>query len=263
MAATPPERLLDTSTGLNVAWRRLAAVTEKRVQRGICLMPALAPYIPNRDANLNNWLANFSTLISANPFTYGLVTADAATIAAAVATWTAAYMLVTSNTTKTQQTVSAKNTARVTVLSVVRPYAQSISLNAGVASADKIALGLNPRTSTPSPISPPTTNPVLLLQNLTNLSATLRFRDSAASVSVKAKPYGVKLLRLYGATSATPLTDPTKLPLLDTFTKSPLVLSLTGLTVGQQMYCAAQWQVQSGGLSPFSPILSFTVAGSA
>ena len=62
-------------------------------------------------------------------------------------------------------TVSAKNTQRVTMLGIIRPYANFISLNAGVASGDKTALGVNPRTSTPSPITPPTTNPVLYLQS--------------------------------------------------------------------------------------------------
>lgn len=223
-------------------------------------MAAVAPYIPSRDADLNNWLANFSALITASPMTYGLLTTDATAIAAAVAAWVAAYTLVTSSATKTAQTVAAKNTQRVTVLSIVRPYAQTISLNAGVSSGNKIALGLNPRTSTPSPISPPASNPVLTLQSLGVFNAILRYRDSAASVSVKSKPYGVKLCRIYGKISATPVTDPTTLPLIETVTKSPFQLDLTGMTAGATFYCAAQWQVQSGGLSPFSPMLSFTVA---
>lgn len=224
-------------------------------------MAAVAPYIPNRDADLDNWLANFSTLITASPSTYGLLSADAVAIASAVAAWHAAYVLVTSAASKTAQTVSAKNTQRVTVLAIVRPYAQQISLNAGVSSGNKIALGLNPRTSTPSPVSPPNSNPVLTLQSLGVFNAILRYRDSAASVSVKSKPAGVKLIRLYGKTSVTAISDPTQLPLIETFTKSPFQLDLTGQTAGMTFYCAAQWATQSGGLSPFSPILAFTVAG--
>lgn len=226
-------------------------------------MPAVAPYIPPRDANLNNWLGNFSTLISASPGTYGLLTSDATTIAAAVAAWDAAYTLVTSPTTKTASTVQAKNTAKVTVLAVCRPYAQTIRLNPGVTTDNKIALGLNPATNTPSPITPPSSNPVLTLQSLGVFNAVLRYRDSAASVSVKSKPYGVKGLRLYGMVSATPVTDPTTLPLIGAETKSPFVLSLAGKAAGSTFYCAAQWATQTGGLSPWSSILSFTVAGAS
>jgi hypothetical protein len=226
-------------------------------------MPSVAPYIPPRDANLNNWLGNFSTLISAAPGTYGLLTSDAVTIASAVASWDAAYALVTSPTSKTATTVQLKNTAKVTVLAVVRPYAQNVRLNAGVTTDNKIALGLNPATNTPSPITPPSSNPVLTLQSLGVFNAILRYRDSSASVSVKSKPYGVKGLRLYGMVSATAVTDPTTLPLIGVQTKSPFVLSLAGKAAGSTMYVAAQWAVQSGGLSPWSPILSFTVAGGA
>jgi len=225
-------------------------------------MPALAPYIPNRDSQLDLWLTNFSSLITANPPLYGLMSSDATNIAAAVAAWSAAYALVTSPSTKTAATVSAKNTERVTVLAIVRPYAQQISLNPAVASTDKVAVGVNPRTSTPSPITPPSSSPVLLLQAATPGSIILRFRDSAASPSVKAKPYGVTQCRLYGMSSATPITDPTKLPLLATPTKSPFLVNTLGMAIGQQVYFAAQWAIRTGGLSNFSPILSVTNVGS-
>ena len=141
-------------------------------------MAALPPYIPSRDSKLDLWADNFQTLIAANPALYGLMTADAVIITAAYASWHAAYLLVTSPSTKTAMTVSDKNTARVTMLGIIRPYATNISLNAGVASGDKTALGVNPRTSTPSPITPPTTNPVLYLQSAVPecLRALQRFR---------------------------------------------------------------------------------------
>jgi hypothetical protein len=226
-------------------------------------MSALPPYIPARDAALNSWLANFSGLISDDPAVYGLTSSDASNIAAPVAVWTASYALVTSPSTKTATTVSAKNTAKVNVLAVVRPYAQQVSLNAGVTSDSKIELGLNPRTSTPSPITPPTTNPVLLLQSCSNLSAYLRYRDSAASVSVKAKPFGVLQLQLFGQVSVTAITDPTGLPLKGTFTKSPLVLTFASGDVGKQFYAAGRWSLRTGGVSPWSPMINFTVVGSS
>ena len=48
-------------------------------------MPALPPYIPAQEGQFNTWLNNFSTLISANPPAYGLMTSDAANIAAQTA----------------------------------------------------------------------------------------------------------------------------------------------------------------------------------
>lgn len=226
-------------------------------------MPALPPYIPPRDSKFDLWLNNFQSLIAASPPLYGLMAADATIITGAYNSWHTLYLLVTSPTTKTPSAVSDKNASKVTTLGVIRPYAVAISLNAGVAAADKVALGVNPRTSTPAPITPPTTNPVLVLQYCANLSAVIRYRDSAASPSVKAKPYGVVQCQIYARTSATPITDPTMLPLFQTATKSPVALNLTGQLVGSQLYVAARWVLKTGGLSPWSPIINFTVVGAA
>lgn len=226
-------------------------------------MPAVAPYIPARDIDFDAWMSNFAALTTANPGLYGLSPGDAATIAGDVAAWSAAYALIGSPSTKTASAVSAKNAARVTVAGQVRVFAQAIAKNPGVANGDKVALGLNPGTSLPAPITPPTTNPVLMLQSCSNLSAYIRYRDSAASVKVKAKPYGVVQCQIFAVASATPITDPTTLLLKASATKSPVVLQFNSGDVGKQCYCAARWITRTGGVSPWSPIINFTVVGAS
>jgi hypothetical protein len=224
-------------------------------------MPSLAPYIPPKDASLNNWLANFSSLLTASPATYGLMSADASTIAAAVAAWTSAYDLVTSPATKTAATVSAKNTEKVIVLATVRPYAQTIANNAGVTSANKVALGLNPKTSVPVPITAPTTMPILTAQSTSTAGTIIRYRDSTASPSVKSKPYGVTSVQLFAKASATPITDPTTLTFIEAATKSPLTVAMGSPSAGMTVYFAARWQTRKGLVGPWSPIISYVVAG--
>jgi hypothetical protein len=222
-------------------------------------MPAVAPYIPPKDAQFNNWINNFSTLITASPATYGLTAADATTIAGVTSTWNTDYALVTSPATKSAQAVQNKNTAKINALGIVRPYAQQISLNPGVTSANKIALGLNPKTSTPSPITPPASNPILGILSQNPGIVNMTYRDSATSPTSKAKPYGVKLLALYGMQSATPVVDPSTLPLIFTPTKSPFQFSFPpGYTKGSTWYFAAKWQVQTGKQGPWSAIIAVT-----
>lgn len=220
-------------------------------------MPSVAPYIPPKDADFDNWFNNFDTLILAGPPTYGLTSGDATNIDNSFQTWHAAYLLVTSPSTKTALTVSAKNTAKVNSLNLIRPYAQNISNNPGVLSANKIALGLNPKTSTPTPITPPASNPVLTIISQNPGVVNFRYRDSAASPSVKSKPYGVKQCALYGLQSATVITDPTKLVQQASMTKSPFQFSFPGgYTPGLTWYFAAVWQIQKGDQSPWSPIIT-------
>jgi hypothetical protein len=228
-------------------------------------MPALAPYIPVKDADLDAWLANFAALVAASPPLYGLTTVEAGLVSGVVLDWHNAYVPVTSPSTRTRALVGAKNDAKVIVLAVTRPIAQEVALNPGVASSDKIALGLNPRTSLPSPISPPDTNPVLTVQSAGPLSMIVRYRDSEASVKVKSKPYGVTRIRLFvGLSSTIALRSPVPsgLKFFGDFTKSPISLLFDESAGGMAATMAAQWVIRTGGVSPFSPLVSFTVPAS-
>lgn len=224
-------------------------------------MPALPSYIPNKDADLANWSANFSTLITASPGTYGLVSGDATAIAAEQAIWAAAYALAINPATRTPVNVSAKNAARINLLAINRPYAVTVSKNAGVTSSNKIALGVNPNTSVPSPITTPTTAPTIALVSAPPLQHIMRYRDSTASPSVKAKPYGVVQIQIYGMASPTPITSQALLPFLFATTKSPLTITWGSGSIGQQAYYAARWVTRKGLVGPWSTIQAFTIAG--
>ena len=220
-------------------------------------MPALPPTIPPKDADLLTWVQNFSSLITATPATYGLLASDATAIANAVAPFVTDMGLIGSPSTKTAAVVSQKNTDKVNMLNIIRPYGQQISINPGVLSTDKIALGLNPRTSTPSPIAPPASNPTLSLLSQNPGIANFTYRDSVASPSVKAKPYGVTQCALYGLQSDVVITDPTKLVHQASLTKSPSQFNFPGGYVpGKTWYFAAVWQIRTGGQSPWSPIIT-------
>jgi hypothetical protein len=224
-------------------------------------MPSLAPYIPAKNANLLAWAANFSTLITAAPSTYGLTSGDATTISANYTALNTAYALITSPSTKTAATVSAFNTEKVMALAVFRPYAQTISLNAGVSSSAKTAVGVNPRTSTPQPITAPTTAPVLTAQSTSTAGTIVRYRDATASPSVKSKPYGVTGLQIFAMASTTPVTDPTTLPYNATWTKSPNTLVMGSENAGKTVYMAARWITKKGLHGPWSSIINYVVAG--
>jgi hypothetical protein len=224
-------------------------------------MPQLPSYIPPRNAQLVAWAANFAALISASPSTYGLVASDATVIATQNTALQAAYALISSPSTKTAATVSAFNTEKVTALATFRPYAQTISLNAGVSTSAKIAVGVNPRTSGPTPITAPTTAPVLTIQSTSTAGSILRYRDATASPSVKAKPYGVVTCQIWALASATPITDPTALTYNVTLTKSPAQVVLGAGDAGKTVYFAARWLTRKGLTGPWSSIVNYVVAG--
>lgn len=223
-------------------------------------MPGVAPYVPAKDSAFDAWVTNFASLVGDDPSSYGLLATDAAIITGEVDGWSAAYAPCTSPATKTAAAVAAKNTARIVLTAQLRLYAQLVANNPGVSSASKIELGLNPKTSAPSPISAPASSPVLSIQSLGNLSAILRYRDSTASVSSKGKPYGVKSCQIFGVTSVTPIATPVALaPMLAQGTKSPLQVQFPGSYAGSIVYAWAYWVTQKGDKSPVSGIINFQV----
>lgn len=217
---------------------------------------AVAPYIPPKNADLVAWQLNFSTLLTAAPATYGLMTSDAATVAAAYAALNAAYGLITSPSTKTATTVQAFNIQKVTSLSVFRPYAQTIANNAGVSASNKIAIGVNARTTPPTPVPSPPTYPVLYFGSNSNAGQVIRYHDSANSASVKSKPFGVLQIQIFATVSTTPITDPTLLDYRLSITTSPFQLTMGSGNAGKTAYYAARYITRKGLLSSYGPIIS-------
>src|SRR5438874_13150429 len=73
-------------------------------------------YLPAREAELGQWVTNFSTLITASPGSYGLLAGDAASIAAYVNAFNSALAVVANPATKTRATVAAKDGAKAAML---------------------------------------------------------------------------------------------------------------------------------------------------
>lgn len=217
------------------------------------------PYIPPKDSDFDDWLSNFSTKLTASPGTYGMLAADAVAVASIYTVWHTAYLVAIAPSTRTPVTVQNKDNQKIAALVLVRPYAITISLNQGVLSSDKLAIGVNPRTTGPTPVGPPTTLPVLSLISATHLIHLLRYRDQDAPSTSRAKPPNVTQIQIYGAVSATVVSDPATLPLKTIATKVPVQISWDSGDVGKTAYYAARWQTRRGLAGPWSVISAIVV----
>lgn len=217
-------------------------------------------YIPTTDSGLNDWAINFSALLTASPTTYGQVAAVAVAVASVQDAYTAAYAMAIDPSTRTPVTVNAKDDARINFLAVVQPIAVQISLNAGVLSADKIAIGVNPRTTGRTPIPTPNTSPVLSVANGEVLQQIVRYRDETASPTSKAKAAGAVQIQIFAMVSATPITDQNAIAFYGVATKSPNIVMWDSGDAGKKAYYAARWVTRTGKVGPWSAIVSLTVA---
>lgn len=207
-------------------------------------MPA-SPYIPPADSAFDAWIANFTSLLSASPTTFGLTAPDAAACEAQFDAWHPAFVAATDPSTRTSVTVAAKDAARATAEAVLRPYAQAISRNAAVNPADKVAIGVNLPNSSPVPFPPPVTWPQLSFRTAEPLVHTLQWQDSGLG-SGKRKPSGAIGCELYRSVGTVPATDPQQAVYVATYTKSPLRSTFEASQVGKVATYFARWITRSG-----------------
>ena len=215
-------------------------------------------YIPTRDAELGQWAANFSTLVSASPGTYGLVAGDATTIATYVGAFTSALAVVNNPATKTRATVAAKDGARAAMLDIVRGYAQQVRNNQGVSNADKLALGLTLPDRTPTVVPAPSTSPLLNVVGATPGQHTLRYADAATPDS-RRKPAGAIGLQLFVAVSTGVVGDPGAAPFKSFVTRQPYGVNFSAADNGKLATYFARWQNRRGETGPWSSAVTFTI----
>lgn len=219
-------------------------------------------YLPQTDAGLAAWALNFSTLITAAPASYGLVAGDAVAIAAVQNAYALALVTATDPSTRTSATIAAKDAAKAAMLAVVRPYAVTISLDAGVPNEDKVAVGVTVRSGSPTPIPAPVVAPVIALQSAIPLVQTLQIRPVGSTS--KAKPAGCISIEIARSVGTVAATDPAQLEIVGQYGKTPLAQSFTSGDQGKLVTYAARYRTRSGpaGVSqagPWSALATFVV----
>lgn len=217
-------------------------------------------YLPQPLADFSAFVVNFAALITAAPATYGLVAGDATAIQTSVDAFSDAYLTSTTPSTRTKVTVQATVDARNATVQVVRSYGRLILANAGVADADKVALGLHLRDAVNTPIPAPSTAPVINVIGASPGVLTCTSRDAMSAPNVKAKPFGATQLLLYVAFGTVAPVTPAATPFRGAFTKTPFALDTTAGTPGQTAFIYGRWTNQKGELGPWSALATHIIA---
>src|SRR5437868_4209475 len=112
-------------------------------------------YIPRSDAELNDWLGNFTqTLSKINGHDQ-----DAA-LATAHADWVTKFTDYKTKKAAAEAARQAKNEARQTLETAIRARARSVQADQNVSDATRTALGLNVRDETRTAAQAPNTHPI-------------------------------------------------------------------------------------------------------
>lgn len=229
-------------------------------------MPAPFPYLPAPDADLAAWAANFSTLITATPTAYGLVAGQATTFGTAKSDFVTKLATASNPPTRTKSTVAAKNTSRAALLVLIRSYMKIVQGFPTITPTQLSDLGLTVRKTTPTPIGPPATAPILSMLATSGGGIDFRFSDEATPDS-KARPFGTAGLELWckiGPGAPIDISECAFRGLYTINTNGPgsraARVDFSGGDVGKTAYFLGRWINIRGEPGPVSALSSMTIA---
>jgi hypothetical protein len=223
----------------------------------------MASFIPTKDAELLAWVTNFSTLITATPTAFGLVAADATTLAGLVTAYSTALTAATNPATRTQVKVAAKDVAKAGLVADVRALARRIQGTTSVTPEQKLSLGLPVHKTSQTPIPPPVTRPVVTLVGQPfQRTVTIRLVDETTPTK-KAKPFGVDGAEVYSyvpTASENPPADLEQWRFEGIATRSEFQAGFNVGDVGKTAYVCARWFNPRGQAGPASDDVVATIA---
>jgi hypothetical protein len=218
----------------------------------------MADYLPGPDADYQAWVANFVTYANANLAALGLVAADMTPVTTAQTAFNTAF---TGHIAAKQAAMAAKQSkdeGRVSLTAAIRPLVRRLQAATVVSDAERAALGITV-PSTPAPIGPPTTAPLVAIECGNRLQHTLRFVDSATPTR-RSKPAGVMGVEIWRKVGTAPPVSEAELSFVTVDTSQPAVLDYDAADGGKNAYYWLRWVNPTGERGPWSEQAAATIA---
>lgn len=218
-------------------------------------------YIPTKDADFANWLANLASYVATNYTALGLTVAQSEALAADKGEFDTAYNahLVEIQTAKSKR--QAKSERRDAAEATVRTLVKLMQANPAVTDVQRQAMNITVPDPTKTPAPPPTTYPVPQVKDIESLEHTLLVTDSATAD--RAKPDGVRGTEVWMTILAPgqPLpVDPSDLTLVDVTSTGKVVQAFAGADANKTAVYRMRYVNTRNERGPWGPQVSATIA---
>jgi hypothetical protein len=213
-------------------------------------------YIPPKDAELVAWSANFTARVAENAPVWEIPPHEINDLQIASDAFATLHAKADSPA-KNTVIVAEKNAARNELVTKIRALVNFRLKNPVITDAQRIAIGLHVRDTTPTTIDVPKTRPELNLDVVDFRRLKVLFHDMNSDS--KAKPYGTNGAVIAYAVLDAPPADQSVLTRSALATRTPHVLEFTEEERGKTVYVAICWQNEKGQKGPWSEIESAIV----
>jgi hypothetical protein len=215
--------------------------------------------IPPADPDFHNWVVPFSAYVATNAADLDLDPTDVTPLTDAVTTWKTAYPAHKTASGSAVAAKTIKDQARASVEGIARPLIQQLQASPKVTDAQRNSMKINVRSTTRTPASVPTTEPMATVDTSHRLQHIISYRDTGSSS--KKKPAGVAYCEIWAKVGAPAPTDESQLTYLGNASKTPQMEEYTGAQAGQTVWYWLRWVNTRGDKGPWSEPVSATIAG--
>lgn len=215
--------------------------------------------MPDPDSDFSSWAQNFMTYLMAHTADLGLDAGDIAPATAAMGTWMSAYPAHVTAQEAASGAKAAKDEARGGLESVLRGLVNRLQASADVSDQEREAMGITVRDTEPTPVGPPTTRPVGIIDSGERFKHIIEFRDEASPRS-KARPDGVSGCEIWMKIGDAPV-GPNDVTYLCTDTRTPYMLEVDQAEAGKMAHYMLRWVSTRNEPGPWSETVSATIGG--
>jgi hypothetical protein len=207
-------------------------------------------YLAKSDDEIVELVQTIMTVSNARYSDWGILPAEISAWSNPFVAYKVAVAVCDNPATRTRITIQAKDTARKTMETVLRPYIQGrLYNNPKVTAADLKSMGLHPHDKEPTLLPVPDKAPGVKVDSGT--SRHLRFHFTAAATGKKAKPRGAHGVETRWAILPAPPVELDELTCSEFTTRSPLDIEFKESERGKSVYYCCRWENTRGLKGPW------------
>ena len=214
-------------------------------------------YIPRSDADFNTWLTTFISALNSRGTALGVSAAEIEALQTARESWETAF-----NEHNEAQVVAAtctqnKKQARAKLEVLARATTRRLQTHPNIQDSDRLALGINTRSTTRTQAPAPSTHPIAQVDTGQRLRHTISFTDENTPNS-RAKPDGIRGCEIWVKVGGDAPAS-SELTFLALATASPYVAEYDDADAGKTAHYRLRWANTRGEQGPWSQTVSATI----